>query len=205
MSFYRKYILPRATHLTCGMKPMMRQRQKVIPRAAGHVLEVGFGSGLNLPFYDPRGVVKLWGLDPYPEMTWIAQRDIPKAPFEVEILEAPGEQIPLERNSVDTIVMTYTLCTIADPQRTFAEMARVLKPGGELLFCEHGVSPDPRVHSWQDRLTPIWMRLAGGCHLNRDIPKIITQGGFRIRDLETGYVSRWRIASYNYLGTARPG
>ncbi|SDB05242.1 Methyltransferase domain-containing protein [Desulfonatronum thiosulfatophilum] len=205
MSFYRKYILPRATHLTCGMKPMMRQRKKVIPRASGHVLEVGFGSGLNLPFYDSRNVSKLWGLDPYSEMTKIAEDVVRDAPFEVEILKAPGEEMPLEDRSMDTIVMTYTLCTIADPQKTFAEMARVLKPEGSLLFCEHGVSPDPSVHSWQDRLTPIWMRLAGGCHLNRDIPKLITQGGFRIRELETGYVSGLRIASYNYLGIARFG
>jgi ubiquinone/menaquinone biosynthesis C-methylase UbiE len=182
----------------------MRQREKVVPLARGRVLEIGIGSGLNLPYYDARKVSKLWGLDPSPEMTRIAERSARAVPFDVDFIGLPGEEIPLDNHSVDTIVMTYTLCSIPDTQMALQQMARVLKPGGSLVFCEHGAAPDPEVRRWQDRITPIWKRLGGGCHLNRAIPELIAQGGFRITALETMYIPGWRPASFNYWGTAAP-
>ncbi len=202
MSLYSKYILPKVVHLTCSIKPAMRQREKVVPLARGRVLEIGIGSGLNLPYYDASKVTKLWGLDPSPEMTRMAEKAARSARFDVEFIGLPGEEIPLEDDSVDTVLMTYTLCTILDTEQALRQMARVLKPGGEFIFCEHGAAPDPSVRRWQDRLTPIWKRLGGGCHLNRAIPNLITQGGFRISEIHTMYLPGWRPATFNYWGRA---
>ena len=204
MGLYSRYILPRVVHFTCGLKPNMRQREKVVPNARGRVLEVGIGSGLNLPFYDPTKVSKVWGLDPAPEMTRMAERVVRSMPFEVEFIGLPGNEIPLEDNSVDTVLVTYTLCTIPDTTPAFRQMSRVLRPGGELIFCEHGAAPDASVRRWQDRLNPIWKRLGGGCNLNRAIPVLIEAGGFRIKSLDTMYIPGWRPASFNYWGTAIP-
>ena len=204
MGLYSRYILPKVVHFTCGLKPNMRQREKVVPRARGRVLEVGIGSGLNLPYYDSAKVTKVWGLDPAPEMTQMAKRAAGSLPFEVEFISLPGDQIPLEDNSVDTVVLTYTLCTIADTTPALRQISRVLRPGGELIFCEHGAAPDASVRRWQDRLNPIWKRLGGGCNLNRPIPTIIEAGGFRIKSLHTMYIPGWRPASFNYWGTAVP-
>jgi ubiquinone/menaquinone biosynthesis C-methylase UbiE len=184
------------------MTPNMRRREKIVPLARGRVLEVGVGSGLNLPFYDADKVTRVWGLDPSPEMIRMARTVAEAAPFEVEFVGLPIEKIPLDDGTVDTVVVTYTLCTIPDPEPALWQMARVLKPGGELIFCEHGLAPDPGVRRWQDRINPIWKRLGGGCHLNRDIPELIRRGGFQIRDLETMYLPGWRPASFNYWGTA---
>lgn len=204
MGLYSSYVLPRVIHFTCGLKPNMRQRQKVVPRAHGRVLEIGIGSGLNFPFYDSAKVTKVWGLDPAPEVTRIAQQAAHSLPFEVEFIGLPGEEIPLEDNSVDTVLVTYTLCTIPDTTPALRQMSRVLRPGGELIFCEHGTAPDANVRRWQDRLNPIWKRLGGGCNLNRPIPALIETGGFRINNLETMYIPGWRPASFNYWGTAVP-
>ena len=202
MGLYSRYVLPRVVHFTCGLKPNMRQREKVVPSARGRVLEVGIGSGLNLPFYDPTKVSKVWGLDPALEMTRMAERVVRSMPFEVEFIGLPGDEIPLEDNSIDTVVVTYTLCTIPDTTPALRQMSRVLRPGGELIFCEHGAAPDARVRRWQDRLNPIWKRLGGGCNLNRAIPVLIEAGGFRIKSLDTMYIPGWRPASFNYWGTA---
>ncbi len=202
MRLYSKYILPKVVHLTCSIKPAMRQREKVVPLARGRVLEIGIGSGLNLPYYDASKVTKLWGLDPSPEMTRMAEKAARSVRFDVEFIGLPGEEIPLEDDSVDTVLMTYTLCTIPDTEQALRQMARVLKPGGELIFCEHGAAPDPSVRRWQDRLTPIWKRFGGGCHLNRAIPNLITQGGFRINEIHTMYLPGWRPATFNYWGSA---
>jgi ubiquinone/menaquinone biosynthesis C-methylase UbiE len=204
MALYNKYVLPTLAHFTCGLKPIMRQREKVVPRARGRVLEVGIGSGLNFPFYDARKVTKVWGLDPSPEMTRMAQRMAPSMPFEVEFIGLPGEEIPLEDSSVDTVLVTYTLCTIPNTTSALRQMVRVLRPGGELIFCEHGAAPDASVRRWQDRLNPIWKRIAGGCHLNRPIPTLIEAGGFRITALETMYIPGWRPGTFNYWGTGVP-
>lgn len=204
MGLYSRYILPRVVHFTCGLKPSMRQREKVVPRARGRVLEIGIGSGLNLPYYDSAKVSKLWGLDPSPEMTQMAKRTADSLPFEVEFIGLPGDEIPLGDQSVDTVVVTYTLCTIPDTMPALRQMNRVLRPGGELIFCEHGAAPDASVRRWQDRLNPIWKRLGGGCNLNRPIPTLIEAGGFRIKSLDTMYIPGWRPASFNYWGTAVP-
>lgn len=204
MGLYSRYILPRVVHFTCGLKPNMRQREKVVPRARGRVLEIGIGSGLNLPYYDSAKVSKVWGLDPSPEMTQMARRIAGSLPFEVEFIGLPGDEIPLEDNSVDTVIVTYTLCTIPDTTPALRQMSRVLRPGGELIFCEHGAAPDASVRRWQDRLNPIWKRLGGGCNLNRPIPTLIEAGGFQIKSLDTMYIPGWRPASFNYWGTAVP-
>lgn len=202
MGIYAKYILPRVVHFACGLKPNMRQRAKVVPLASGEVLEIGVGSGLNLPFYDPGRVTRLWGLEPSAEMRRLAAGAVRTLPFEFEFIDLPGEEIPLDANSVDTVLVTYTLCTIPETQTALRGMARVLRPGGKLIFCEHGAAPDAEVRRWQDRMDPIWTRMAGGCHLNRSIPDLIRTGGFEIEALDSLYLPGWRPAAFNYWGTA---
>jgi len=202
MRLYKKHVLPNLVHFACSLRPTMRQRDKVVPLAQGSVLEVGLGSGLNLPYYDVSKVSKLWGLEPSPEMIRMAKKRARSVDFEVEFIDLPGEAIPLETDSIDTVLVTYTLCTIFDVDRAIQEMARVLKPSGELVFCEHGAAPDASVRRWQNRINPLWKCVGGGCHLNRDIPTLIEQGGFRINEMEAMYIPGWRPASYNYWGTA---
>ncbi len=202
MNLYERYLLPALVHRTCSSSTTTCQRGKVVPLARGDVLEVGFGSGLNLPFYDPAKVTKVWGLDPSPELCRMASRAVRDAAFEVELVPARGEEIPLGDGRFDTVVITYTLCSIADPGRGLREVARVLKPGGRLLFCEHGVAPDAGVRRWQSRLTPLWRHVSGGCHLDRDVPALLVEAGFEITELETRYVPGWRVAGYHYCGTA---
>lgn len=202
MGIYREHVLPHLVHFACGLKPIMRQREKVVPLAQGCVLEVGVGSGLNLAYYDVRKVSKVIGLDPSPEMTRKAARSARRVPIEVEFVNAPAESIPLASGSVDTALVTYALCTIPETGLALREISRVLRPGGRLVFCEHGLAPDANVRKWQDRMTPVWKRLAGGCHLNRDIPALIEQGGFRIVSMETMYLPGWRPATFNYWGIA---
>lgn len=202
MGLYSRYVLPRVVHLTCSSKPATRQRQKVVPSAEGKVLEVGIGSGLNLPFYDPRRVTEVWGLDPSPEIVELARAAAGSVPFPVDFVSEGAEAMPFERHSFDTVVVTYTLCTIPEAESALREMARVLKPGGQLLFCEHGAAPDDGVRRWQDRIDPLWRRLGGGCRLNRDIPGLIRRGGFEIQGMDTMYIPGWRPASFNYWGSA---
>lgn len=203
MGIYREHVLPHLVHFACGLKPIMRQREKVVPLAQGCVLEVGVGSGLNLAYYDARKVSKVIGLDPSPEMTRKAARSARRVPIEVEFVNAPAESIPLASGSVDTALVTYALCTMPETGLALREISRVLRPGGRLVFCEHGLAPDANVRKWQDRMTPVWKRLAGGCHLNRDIPALVEQGGFRIVSMETMYLPGWRPASFNYWGMAQ--
>jgi len=202
MGLYSRYILPRIVHLACSARPNRRQREKVVPLARGRVLEVGIGSGLNLPYYDPSGVTKIWGLDPSEEMAELARRAARTSPLELEFILSGCEEIPLDNESCDTVLITYTLCTIPDAVEALREMARVLRPGGRLLFCEHGAAPDPGVLRWQRRVNPVWRRLAGGCNLDRDIPDLLHRGGFEVRSLETMYLPGWRPVSFNYWGVA---
>ena len=202
MGLYDRYILPPLINLACSSKPNMKQREKLVPLAEGEVLEIGMGSGLNLPFYDTRKVRKLWGLEPSEGMRKLARKKLLGSELEVEMIDLPGEEIPLDANSVDTVVVTYTLCTIPDPQRALRGAQRVLRPGGKLLFCEHGVAPDEDVRRWQDRLNPIWRRFSGGCDINRDIPALLESSGFRIVVDERMYIPGVKIASYNYWGRA---
>lgn len=202
MNLYQRYLLPRIVNFTCGLKPMMKQREKIVPLAEGRVLEIGIGSGLNLPFYTPDRVKHLWGLDPSQEMWALAQTKLKILNFDIEFIEAPAENIPLEASSADTVLITYTLCTIPDVPSALNEARRVLKPDGSLLFCEHGLAPDESVRRWQNRLNPLWKRIGGGCNLNRPIPELIEQAGFRIRGMDTMYLPGWKPASFNYWGAA---
>lgn len=202
MGWYGKHVLPKLIDLACGLKPFRRQREKVVPRARGRVLEVGLGSGLNLPHYDPARVSAVWGLDPSAELLAMAAKAAQAAPFPVGLLNASAESIPLPAASVDTIVVTYALCTIPQVDDALAEMRRVLVRQGTLLFCEHGAAPQPEVRRWQDALTPFWKRVAGGCHLNRDIPALIARAGFRIEALHMMYLPGWRPGTFNYWGSA---
>jgi len=203
MGFYDKYIMPRFINCACGSKPIMRQREKVVPQASGTVLEIGIGTGLNLPYYDARRVERLIGLDPSQESWELAGERAAHLEFDVEFIGLPGEQIPLEDDSVDTVLVTFALCTIPDPIAALHGMSRVLRPQGKLIFCEHGHAPDSGVSKWQDRINPMWRRIAGGCNLNRNIPQLLTQGGFGIDELEQMYLpSTPKIAGYNYWGSA---
>ncbi len=205
MGFYERYILPKVLNWSCGAKPVREQRQKVVPLAEGRVLEIGIGSGLNLPYYDPGKIERVIGLDPAEEMLSYARRISATLPFTVEYLALEGERIPLERHSVDTVLVTYTLCTIADAIGALEGMRAVLKPGGRLIFCEHGRAPDAAVRRWQHRLNPLWRRIGGGCNLDRDIPALIEAAGFRVDTLESGYLPRTpRFSGFNYWGSAVP-
>ena len=202
MSLYERYILPHLVNCACSPKPIRKQREKVVPLAEGDVLEIGIGSGLNLPYYDKRKVRKIFGLEPSEGMRKKARSVVADTRLDVEFIDLPGEQIPLADNSVDTVLITYSLCTIPDAVSALEGMRRVLKPGGRLIYCEHGTAPDESVRRWQDRIDPVWSRFAGGCHINRDIPAIVTAGGFDITDDERRYIPGPRIVSYNYWGTA---
>ena len=205
MGLYERFILPKVVHLTCSSKPIRYQRRQVVPLAKGRVLEIGIGSGLNLPYYDPSKVERVWGLEPSMQMRAMAEKRVRETQLKVEFIGLSDDEIPLESDSVDTVLVTYTLCTIPDVVRALEGMRRVLKPGGELIFSEHGLAPDENVRRWQDRLNPIWKRLGGGCNLNRPIPSLIEQGGFKIKSMETMYIPGWKPASFNYWGTAVQG
>jgi ubiquinone/menaquinone biosynthesis C-methylase UbiE len=202
MGFYDKFLLPKVVHFTCGLGPAMKQRQKVVPLATGNVLEVGIGSGLNIPFYDSSRVTHLWGLDPSPEMWSIARQHAAEFHLDAEYLQSEAESIPLEDEIADTVVMTYTLCTIPQPEQALAEIRRVLKPRGRLLFCEHGKAPEASVQRWQNRLNTVWGKLSGGCNLNRPITDLLQSAGFRTADLQTMYIPGWKPACFNYWGSA---
>lgn len=203
VSLYAKYILPRLINLFMQNKVAMAERRKLVPLASGTVLEVGVGSGINLPLYG-RDVEALVAVDPSLEIWRLALRRASRVPFPVEFLQCSGEQIPLEDKTVDTVVTTWTLCTVPDPLRALREMQRVLKPEGQVIFVEHGRSPDARVLVWQNRLNPLWNRIGGGCNLNRKIDALIREAGLRISRIETGYVRGPKPLSYLYRGLARP-
>lgn len=203
MGIYERWVLPRLLDLAMRNKEATRYRKKTIPLAAGRVLEIGAGSGLNLRFYGG-DATRLYALDPSGALLNMAKKKRLAAGVPVELLEGSAEQIPLERGSIDTVVTTWTLCTIPDPVKALREARRVLKPGGTLLFCEHGRSPDPSVQAWQRRLDPLWSRVAGGCHLARRIELLIRQAGFEIVELENEYAKGPRPFTYMYWGRARP-
>jgi len=196
-------VLPRLINLACSTKPTRKQREKVVPLATGEVLEIGFGSGLNLPYYDHNKVRRIWGLEPSESMRRLASGSISESQIDVEFIELPAEEMPLDDESVDTVLVTYTLCTIPEVLQALEETRRVLKPQGRLLYCEHGKAPDDNVQKWQHRLNPTWKKIAGGCNLHRDIPAILDESGFLIEDDNRMYLPGVRALSYNYWGSAR--
>ncbi|WP_299771617.1 class I SAM-dependent methyltransferase [uncultured Pseudoteredinibacter sp.] len=204
MSIYDKYILPHLLDLACNTKPMRYQRKKIVPQAYGKVLEIGMGSGLNLPFYDQDKVDMVWGLEPSEGMRRKAQKNLAKSPINVEWLGLPGEEIPLEDDSADSIVLTFTLCTIPGWQQALEQMHRVLKPGGDLLFAEHGRAPDHHVRSKQDKYNPTWCKFAGGCNMNRPIVEMLRDSGFEIKQLDSAYLpSTPKVLGFNVWGRAQ--
>lgn len=203
MTFYRRHVLPCLLHLAMRQKQLMPFRRRVLAAAEGKVLEIGIGSGLNLPLYRPP-VHSVIGLEPSSELLRMARGRATAAPVPVEIIQASAETLPFDDSSMDTVVMTWTLCTIADAPQALTEIRRVLKPSGALLFVEHGRAPELGVARWQDRLDPLWARVAGGCHLNRKMDDLISGSGFRIDFLEHSRLPGPRTYTFFYQGRARP-
>lgn len=199
MSIYQKYVLPRLIDFVMQGEKNEKERELLVPRASGVVLDIGFGSGLNLPFYK-KVVSKLFALDPSRELWELAKARMSTASFPVEFINASAESIPLADNSVDTTVMTWTLCSIPNHKQALQEVRRVLREQGKLLFVEHGLSPEKHISKWQNHFNFVWKRIAGGCHLNRKIDDLITNAGFEILELEKG--SGKMVLSYQYKGVA---
>tara|TARA_B110000263_G_scaffold239603_1_gene241981 strand:+ start:169 stop:792 length:624 start_codon:yes stop_codon:yes gene_type:complete len=203
MNLYDKYILPHLLNCTCNNKPFTLQRKKVIPLATGKVLEVGIGSGLNLPFYQKDSIKEIWGLDPSKELLSMAKKKAKAENMDVQFLNATAESIQLDDNFFDTVVVTYTMCTISNLNQALSEIKRVMKTDGRLIFCEHGASPEQGVFVWQNRLNKVWSRISGGCNINKDIPSIIESSGLIVSQLETMYLPKTpRMLGYNYWGFA---
>ena len=204
-SLYDRFILPRLLTCACASSPIMRQRAKIVPQATGRVLELGIGMGLNLAFYDPDKVSGVTGVDPAAELR-AAAAAAPRDPrLAVEVRDGTAAALPFEDASFDCVVCTFTLCSVHTPAAALAEARRVLKPGGRLLFCEHGLAPDPGVAKWQRRIEPVWKRIAGGCHLTRPIAGAIAAAGFSLGQVDSMYVPKTpRIAAWNEWGVATP-
>lgn len=203
MSLYRDLILLRLVHGAMRNPELIPYRKRALEQAQGRVLEIGIGSGLNLPHY-PKAVGRVLGLEPSARLATMARQAASGVVFPVKILEGSAEAIPLDDGTIDTVVSTWTLCSIPDVGRALSELRRVLKPGGQFLFVEHGLSPDESVRTWQRRLTPLWKRCAGGCHLNRPIEGLVESSGFRCTELRTGYAKGPRPMTFMYEGSARP-
>ncbi len=203
MGLYRTYVLPHVIRMSMGNRELQPFRERTLAHAAGRVLEIGIGSGANLPLYGSR-VQEIIGLEPSPELRAMAERTAEQLGKPVQFIGTSAERIPVESQSVDTVVTTWTLCSITDALRALGEMRRVLKPEGPLLFVEHGLAPDESVRRWQNRLTPAWKRIGGGCHLNRPIRTLIDNAGFSITQIATGYMKGPRPMTFMYEGRATP-
>jgi ubiquinone/menaquinone biosynthesis C-methylase UbiE len=203
MGLYNKYVLPKVIDWACRQNSSRKQREKVIPYAYGNVLEIGIGSGLNLPFYHKENVKHLTAIDPSIEIWNQNKCNLKNLPFDVDFIKASAENIPANSNYFDTVVMTYTLCSIPDTIAAFKEIKRVLKTNGQLLFCEHGKALDKSTQKWQKFINPAWKIVGGGCTLNKDIPSIIQNNGFKITKMDVMYIPGWKPASFNYWGIAQ--
>lgn len=202
MAVYARWIFPRLIDWAMRNRDVCDYRKALIPLAVGRVAEIGIGSGLNLPLYT-KAVEQIIGIDPSPELLRKATERLPLSRHPVHLIQASAEALPLADKSVDTLVMTWTLCSIPDPRRALAEMQRVLRPDGQLLFAEHGLAPEPQVARWQHRLDPLWTRLS--CHLDRPVNALICEAGFAIADLRTGYLGKGpRPLTFIYSGRATP-
>lgn len=201
MGLYSKYVLPHLIDLSMKNSATTKCRSEIIPRATGRVVEIGIGSGLNFPYYGST-VSHVWGIDPSPELLAMVRPKVIGLPYSVDLLCESAEQIPIESASVDTAVLTWALCTVPNPSRALEELRRVLKPGGSVIFAEHGLAPDPGVRRWQERINPLWKRVAGGCNMNRKIDELISDSGFNIKELRTSYFPGPRILTYTFEGVA---
>jgi SAM-dependent methyltransferase len=204
MGLYARYIGPKFVSCLCSMEDVTAERERIIPLARGVVLEIGMGAGLNLPFYNPDQVTKVIGVDPNQAFLRLGEARQQASPVPLEIIRAPAEALPLEAASVDTVVITYTLCSVDDPEQALREVRRVLKPGGKVLLLEHGLSPEPGVARWQHRLNPIWKSLAVGCNLTRPVSELLKRTGFDIQDIEEYYLGGApRIVGFHCSGIAQ--
>ena len=201
MSWYDRHLLPWLIDFACGLPMVQGRRAALVPQARGRVLEIGMGTGRNLPFYDRSKLTQLVGVDPALQMHRLAQRRSQKAGIDVELVGLSAERLPLPDDSFDTVVCTYTLCSIPDPAAALHEVRRVLKPGGQFLFCEHGRAPDASLAQWQQRIEPLWKPLAGGCHLTRDVPLLLRDAGLSAQ-VEQGYIGGPRVLTYHFWGQA---
>jgi ubiquinone/menaquinone biosynthesis C-methylase UbiE len=200
---YQRLVVPYLVHFSMRQERLEPYRRRLVPAARGRVLEIGVGSGINFRFY-PDGTKTIVGIEPSAQLLSMAQTETAKAAAPVELIEASAEAIPIDNRSVDTVVSTWTLCSIPDVQRALQEIRRVLRLDGRLLFIEHGEAPEPSVSRWQHRLNPLWKRLAGGCHLDRPIDRLIRSAGFEIDRLDTGYMEGPKVLTFLYEGAAHP-
>ena len=204
MHFYDKHIFPRLTHLAMRQDQLLPYRRRAVFVAAGRVLEIGIGSGLNLALY-PSAVRRVIGIDPSPELLRLAAEASRSAVLETELVVGLAEELPLEEGSVDCVIATWTLCSVSEPRQVLSEFRRVLRPDGIFSFVEHGLAPEPRVERWQQWLTPVWSRCAGNCHLNRPTAALVEDSGFRIEGLRTGYAAGPKPIVFMYESVARRG
>ena len=204
MGLYARYVLPKLIDAACAQKPMAELRSRYVPRASGRVLEIGFGTGLNLPHYATGAAAptSLVALEPAVEIAALAAPRLAQTPLAVEVLSASAEEIPALDGTFDTVLSTWTLCSVPNVYQALRELRRVLRPGGQLVFVEHGASHEPRVLAWQRRLEPAWKLIGGGCHLARRADHLIRDAGFRVRELETGYLPGPKVATFTYRGVA---
>ena len=206
MPFYPDKIYPHLVNALGNPKPIDEIRRRILPLARGDVLEIGVGPGVNFPYYTPATVTKLYALEPNLGMLRRAEEQRRKTQLEIEFLDLPGERIPLPAASVDTVVSTFTLCTIPGVVEAIRGIGRVLKPSGKFIFFEHGLAPDSAVQSWQRRTEPLFRLAFEGCHVTRHIPSLISAGGFTIENIEAGYLAPFpKSGSYSWWGVAVPG
>ena len=200
---YDKYILPYVLNCTCGQKPFVKQRQKLVPMAKGKVLEVGIGSGLNMPYFDTSKIISVVGIDPSEELIQLAEKRIDDSMPDVDFVISKAEEMQFNDNSFDTVLITYTMCTVDDVLASLMQIKRVLKSDGQLLFCEHGLAPDEKIVKWQNRINKFWPTISGGCNINKNIPHLIGEAGFTMPNMEQMYLPKTpKIFGYNYWGTA---
>ncbi|NOY65793.1 MAG: class I SAM-dependent methyltransferase [Gammaproteobacteria bacterium] len=202
MSLYERYILPELIQYICNRKQFKERRQSILHHAKGTVLDIGMGSGTNLPFLKTPDIKHIFGLEPSERLRHKAMINADKLDLRIEPISNGAEDIPLEKHSVDTAILTFTMCTIPDIDKALKEINRVLKPGGQLLFCEHGRAPDENILRWQNRLNPVWKKIAGGCNLNRNIPELIKQADFKIQTIDQSYMPGPKAMSFIHKGVA---
>jgi ubiquinone/menaquinone biosynthesis C-methylase UbiE len=205
MNFYDRHILPRLIQCSCGAPMVTELRKRVVPEAQGEVLEVGCGGGLNFPLYRRGRVRRVTAIDPAPPMLDRARRAAERSGVPIELTQAAAEALPFPDGTFDTVVVTFTLCSVREHGRSLAEMKRVLRPNGRLIFAEHGLAPDPGVQRWQRRIEPLWSRLAGGCRLTRPVRQAIAAAGFEIVSGEGRYLPAPKVLGWAEWGAARPG